>query len=114
MLRALTVLVSCQFAGEVIARGARIPLPGPVIGLVLLLVILVVRGGPDEPLRDTSNSLLRYLSLLFVPAGVGIITQLDALARDWVAIGAAIVASTALALAVTGWLVQVLSRKAPG
>ncbi len=114
MLRALTVLVSCQFAGEVIARAARIPLPGPVIGLVLLLVILVVRGGPDEPLRETSNSLLRYLSLLFVPAGVGIVTQLDALARDWVAIAAAILVSTALALAVTGWLVQVLSRKATG
>ena len=108
------MLVSCQFAGEVIARGARIPLPGPVIGLVLLLVILVVRGGPDQPLRDTSNGLLRYLSLLFVPAGVGIVTQLDALARDWVAIAAAILVSTALALAVTGWLVQVLSRKAPG
>ena len=107
------MLVSCQFAGEVIARGARIPLPGPVIGLVLLLVILIVRGGPDQRLRDTSNDLLRYLSLLFVPAGVGIVTELDALARDWVAITAAILVSTALAMAVTGWLVQVLSRKAP-
>lgn len=111
MLRALTVLVACQFVGEVIARAAGIPLPGPVIGLVLLLILLVVRGGPDEDLRQTSNGLLRYLSLLFVPAGVGIITQLHALARDWLAIVAAILVSTVLALAVTGWLVQVLSRR---
>ena len=111
MLRALTVLVACQFAGEVVARGVGIPLPGPVIGLVLLLVILMVRGGPDENLRETSTGLLRYLSLLFVPAGVGIVTQLDALGRDWKAIAAAILVSTALALAVTGWLVQILSRR---
>lgn len=111
MLRALTVLVVCQFAGEVVARGTGIPLPGPVLGLVILLVILTVRGNPGEELRTTSSGLLRYLSLLFVPAGVGIVTQLDALARDWLAILAAILVSTALGLAVTGWVMQRLSRR---
>ncbi len=110
MLRALTVLVLCQFLGEVVARGLGVPLPGPVLGLILLLVILIVRRGPDEPLRETSNGLLRHLSLLFVPAGVGIITQLDALERDWFAIIVAILVSTALGLIVTGWLMQVLGK----
>ncbi len=110
MLRSLTVLILCQFAGEVAARSLRLPLPGPVLGLLLLLAILTVRGGPGEPLRDASNGLLRHLSLLFVPAGVGIVTQLDALARDWAAILASILASTALSLAVTGWIMQRLSR----
>ena len=112
MLRALTVLVLCQFAGEVVARAAGLPLPGPVLGLVLLLAILILRGGPDDDLRATSNGLLRHLSLLFVPAGVGIVTQLDALARDWQAIVVAILVSTGLGLAVTGWLMQRLSRGA--
>ncbi len=110
MLRALTVLVLCQFAGEVIARGVGLPLPGPVVGLLLLLGILIARGGPTDDLRDTSNGLLRHLSLLFVPAGVGIVTQLDALERNWVAIVVAIVVSTTLGLAVTGWVMQCLSR----
>ncbi len=114
MLRALTLLVLCQFAGEVVARGLGIPLPGPVLGLVLLLAILIVRGGPGEELRATSNGLLRHLSLLFVPAGVGIVTQLDALAQDWAAILVAILVSTALGLAVTGWLMQRLSRGTDG
>ena len=114
MLRALTILVLCQFAGEVVARALAIPLPGPVLGLVLLLAILIVRGSPGEELRTTSNGLLRHLSLLFVPAGVGIVTQLDALARDWVAILVAILVSTALGLAVTGWMMQRLSRGSAG
>lgn len=114
MLRALTILVLCQFAGEVVARALDIPLPGPVLGLVLLLVILIVRGSPGEELRATSNGLLRHLSLLFVPAGVCIVTQLDALERDWPAILAAVLVSTALALGVTGWLMQRLSRGSGG
>ncbi len=110
MLRALTVLVLCQFVGEVAARAAGLPLPGPVIGLVVLLVGLIASRGPGTELRDTSGGLLRHLSLLFVPAGVGIVTQLDALARDWAAILVAIVVSTALGLAVTAGVMQRLAR----
>lgn len=110
MLRALTVLVLCQVAGEVVARAAGLPLPGPVIGLVILLTGLIVRNGPNNDLRDTAGGLLRHLSLLFVPAGVGIITQLDALAQNWAAILVAIVVSTALGLAVTAGVMQRLAR----
>jgi holin-like protein len=113
VLRALTVLILCQFAGELTARALHVPLPGPVIGLVVLLVILMVRNGPDPALRDTSLGLLRNLSLLFVPAGVGIVTQLDVLAANWFPILVAILVSTALGLATTGWLMQRLSRPNP-
>ncbi len=110
MLRALTTLILCQFAGEVIARGAGLAMPGPVLGLVLLLAVLAARGGLDETMRSTAAGLLRHLSLLFVPAGVGIVTQLDALGRDWLAIAAAITVSTALGLGVTASVMQRLVR----
>lgn len=110
MLRALTSLVLCQFAGEVVARAAGLAMPGPVLGLLLLLAIFAVRGGPDEAMRSTASGLLRHLSLLFVPAGVGIITQLDALGRDWAAIAAVIVVSTALGLGVTALVMQRLVK----
>jgi holin-like protein len=110
VLRALTLLILCQFIGEVVARAAGLTMPGPVLGLLLLLGILAVRGGPDEAMRSTSIGLLRHLSLLFVPAGVGVITQLDALGRDWLAIGVSIVVSTILGLAVTALVMQRLIR----
>jgi len=109
VLRALTILILCQFAGEVLGRATGLSVPGPVLGL-LLLGIFAARGGPDEQMRSTTNGLLRHLSLLFVPAGVGITTQLDALGRDWLAIGVAILVSTALGLGVTGLVMQRLVK----
>lgn len=107
MLNALTLLIICQFTGEVIARAASLPLPGPVIGLVLLLGGLVLRGRtPDPELSATGGWLLRNFGLLFVPAGVGVITQLDVLGANFVALLVAIPVSTFLGLVVTGWVMQ--------
>jgi putative effector of murein hydrolase LrgA (UPF0299 family) len=115
MLNALTLLILCQFAGEVIARAADLPLPGPVIGLVLLLVGLIVRGRTPEPeLTSTGGWLLRNFGLLFVPAGVGIITQLDVLGANFWALAVAVPVSTFLGLVVTGWVMQRLSRDEEG
>ena len=73
MLNALTLLVLCQFAGEVAARGLGLPLPGPVLGLIFLLAGLLLRarlgrGGPPAELKTTAQGLLNHLGLLFVPA----------------------------------------------
>lgn len=110
VLIALTQLIACQFAGEVIARALSLPLPGPVLGLLLMLAVLTARRGPGEELRSTSNALLRHLSLLFVPAGAGVVTELGPLAANWAPVGAAILVSTALGLAVAGWVMQRLTR----
>jgi len=111
MLDALTLLVGCQLAGEVIARWAGLPLPGPVIGLMLLLAGLVWRGRePSAGLKSAGQGLLANLGLLFVPAGVGVVTQLHVLAANWVPVTVAIVVSTFLGLAVAGWVMERLAR----
>lgn len=114
MLTALTGLVLCQFAGEVIARGLGLPLPGPVVGMVLLLALLIWRErrglvAVPASLRGVAAMLLGNLSLLFVPAGVGVVTQLDVLRANWLAIAVSILASTAIGLLVTGWVMQALA-----
>jgi len=112
MLNAMTLLVSCQFIGEIFARGVGLPIPGPVVGLLLLLLGLVVRanigrgGGPGPALTATANGLLGSLGLLFVPAGVGVVTQLSVLGRNFVPVAVAILVSTFIGLVVTGWVMQ--------
>ncbi len=114
MVRAMTILLLCQLAGTIIQEGTGLPIPGPVLGLVLLLGILVRAGGPSPYLQETARGLLKYLGLLFVPAGVGVVTELQALRANALAISVAIPVSTFLAVAVTGVLMQWLSRAGAG
>ncbi len=111
MLNALTLLVSCQFVGEVVTRGLGLPIPGPVLGLLLLLAGLVIRarlgrGGPGSALTSTANGLLGNLGLLFVPAGVGVVTQLRVLGQNFLPVAVSILVSTFIGLMVAGWVMQ--------
>ncbi|MGQ9370506.1 CidA/LrgA family protein [Azospirillum sp. ST 5-10] len=114
MLRFVTLLLLCQLAGELIALAAGLPVPGPVLGMVLLFAGLVARGRVPDGLRDVAGGLLRHLSLLFVPAGTGIIVHLDRLAAEALPIVVAVVGSTVLAIAVTARLMAALLRRLEG
>lgn len=111
MLRGWAVLLVFQLLGEVISRLLRLPIPGPVIGMVLLLVALSLRLPADEGLRAVSSGLLSHLSLLFVPAGVGIMLHAPRLATEWPALVAALVVSTTVTIALTGWIADRLSPR---
>jgi holin-like protein len=101
VLQVLALLLTCQLIGEVAARAANLPVPGPVLGMVLLLLGLLAMRRVPAALERTSRGLLDNLSLLFVPAGVGVIQHLDILRVQWLPIAAAIVGSTVLAMLVT-------------
>lgn len=114
MLRGFAVLLLFQLVGEVLARVAGLPVPGPVIGMVLLLIALEAGIPGQEDLRAASGAALAFLSLLFVPAGVGIIQHLQRLGQEWPALGASLVVSTAATVAVTGLLAERLTRARRG
>ncbi len=99
LLRGLALLLLCQSAGEALARLAHVPLPGPVIGLLLLFLLLRVRAS-HTPVAAAAEPLLAHLSLLFVPVGVGVITHLALVGEYGVRMLAAIVLSTWAGLAV--------------
>ena len=111
MLRGLAVLLVFQLTGEVLARVADLPIPGPVVGMLLLLVALELRAPLSEQLRPASAGLLAHLSVLFVPAGVGVVQHGRRLLQEWPAILATLVLGTAATVGVTGWLAQRLSRR---
>ena len=101
MLPSLGTLLGCQLIGEVAARSLGLPIPGPVLGLALLLTLIALRPTIADRLRPTTSVVLAHLSLLFVPAGVGVIGNLDVLSRDWAPLLAVLVLSTWLAMMAT-------------
>lgn len=110
MLGALTLLLVFQLIGEVLAQLFALPIPGPVIGMALLFAALALRGGPSPELRDTAQNLLQHLSLLFVPAGTGIVLYGDRIAAEWLPLLVALFLSTFLAIAVTALVLKALTR----
>ena len=114
MITALTWLLLYQLAGEVLARVLSLPVPGPVIGMALLFGTLVIRGHLGrpipQPMQHTANVLLQHLSLLFVPAGTGVMLYLQLIADEWLPITAALVVSTLGGMAVTALILKALMR----
>jgi holin-like protein len=106
MIETLATLLVFQTIGEVLSYVLKLPVPGPVIGMALLVAWLRLRPGAFARLRDASLGLLRHLSLLFVPAGVGVMLHTGRLAAEWLPIAVAIVFSTALTIAVTALVTE--------
>jgi holin-like protein len=99
MLRTYLVLLGCQAAGDVIHQSSGIPLSGPIIGMIVLLAALTVRGGASDEFCWSGQTTLGYLSLFFVPPGVGIMQYLPLLRAHWLPVLLALIVSTALAMA---------------
>ena len=109
-LRGQALLLLFQAAGEALVLALKLPFPGPVVGLVLLLVGLhwpAVR----RPAQAAAELLLAHLSLLFVPVGVGVITHLDLVSHYGGQLLAVIVLSTWIGMAVTALLLRALLKR---
>lgn len=114
MIGALAILLVLQLVGEVAVRWSGMPLPGPVVGMVLLFLALRWRQALPDALRATAETLLSHLSLLFVPAGVGIMQYGALLAEEWLAVVVALVSSTLITIAVTALVMKGVIRRQPG
>jgi holin-like protein len=119
MIASLSLILLCQLAGEVFVRGFGLPMPGPVVGLLLLLLLLLARDrfaalahGPlhQDGVENASRGLLAHLSLLFVPAGVGVVQKLDLVAEHGIAVAAVLAISVVVTLLVTVATFLVASR----
>jgi holin-like protein len=111
MLAGLTWLLVFQCLGEVLVRLVGLPVPGPVVGMLLLFVALRVKGRAPAAIDGAATGLLQHLSLLFVPAGVGVMLHFGRLADEWAALVAALLLSTVAAIGVTAVAMQALLRR---
>lgn len=114
MVNALLALLACQLAGEALVRLTGVPVPGPVLGLVLLLgalsLLKPVLGGLPESLDKVSGALLSNLSLLFVPAGVGVMVHAQRIKADWLPIAVSLMISTIVTIAVGAAVFKLVDR----
>lgn len=106
MLQAMTLLLVCQLIGEVAVRALAVAIPGPVLGMLLMFTVLCgVRRVPEQ-VGSTADNLLGHLSILFVPAGVGVMSHQRLLGDEWLPILVAVAGSTVVALMVTAGVLR--------
>ncbi len=118
MIESILILLGFELVGEVLRGALHLPVPGPVLGMLLLAAVLVMRDRREQPsaqpsaspLDRTANMFLEQMGLLFVPAGVGLLTEAHLLRQDWLPILAGVIGSTLLSLAVTGLVMHHVIR----
>lgn len=101
MLFYLTLIFCCQLVGELFIAATGLPVPGPVVGMALLFIGLLLRGAVPDGLGSVADTLISNLSLLFVPAGVGVMLHIGLIGAELLPISLALVVSTLLTIAVT-------------
>ncbi len=109
-LRGLVVVVLFDVLGEVLARHARVPLPGPVVGMVLLVLAMALLPRIGDLCEAGATLLLRHMTLLFVPAAVSALGSLALLRAEGGRMLVALVVSTSLALATGGFTFLLAAR----
>ena len=115
-LNGITLLLFFQLVGEFASRYLKLPVPGPVLGMLLLFLVMSLRGHVPTSLDTASSALLSHLSLLFVPAGVGMMVHFNRIADEWIPITVTLLLSTIITMLTTAavmyWLVRLVSQKA--
>ena len=110
-LAGATWLLLFQCAGEVVSHLLGLPVPGPVVGMLLLFIALRARDRVPDSIGVAADALAKHLSLLFVPAGVGVMMYFERLAGEWLPIVVALFVSTTVAMAAAALVFAALARR---
>jgi holin-like protein len=114
LINGLAILLVYQLIGEITTRFLDLPVPGPVLGMLLLFLTLLLRGGSTGAMDTAADGLLSHLSLLFVPAGVGMMVHFDRIAGEWLPIVAALLVSAVVTMVVTAGVMLGANRLLAG
>ena len=109
-LNGITILLIYQLVGEVTVLYLELAVPGPVMGMILLFVTLLIRRKTPESLNTAATTLLSHLSLLFIPAGVGMMVHFERIGNEWLPISIAIILSAIITFIATALIMLSCSR----
>lgn len=111
MIQGFAALLILQLVGEVLVQSLSLPLPGPLIGMLLLFAALVVRGSVPQTLKLAADGLLQHLMLLFIPAVAGVMMLFERVGQEWLALLVASVGGAALTMVVTALALRMMLRR---
>lgn len=109
-INGITLLLVYQLMGEMSVLFLELPVPGPVMGMIMLFLTLLLRGRSTDSLDNASSALLNHLSLLFVPAGVGLMVHFERLIEEWLPITIALILSTVITMLATALIMLGATR----
>lgn len=108
MLEMLITLLGFQLIGEIIVRISNLPVPAPVMGMILLFLFLLFRRGTPHFLAENVPKLMSVLTILFIPAGVGVIQYFDLLEEHFLALFLAVFIGLFITHLFSAWLLKTL------
>ncbi|MGI9274101.1 MAG: CidA/LrgA family protein [Endozoicomonas sp.] len=106
MLSGIVTLLLFTVMGNTISTTLNLPVPGSVVGLILLVVWLVLKGEPSGELEKVSQFCIRYMAVLFIPAAVSVFFMTGLLAEQWLPLTLAVFVATPVTLVLTGLFMQ--------
>jgi holin-like protein len=111
LLRQFLIILIVCFTGEVLSKVVHIPLPGSIIGMILLFICLISGILKLEMIEEISKFLLDHLAFFFIPAGVGLLAYVGILKENLMPILVICFITTFLVMIVTGWTVQLIKER---
>ena len=105
-IRQFGIIIAVAFLGEVLNYCIPLPIPASIYGLVIMLILLMTKTIQVQNVKGASSFLIEIMSLMFIPAGVGLIVSWNAIKEIWIPLLSIIIITTALVMAVTGRVTQ--------
>ncbi|MGL4453344.1 MAG: CidA/LrgA family protein [Sarcina sp.] len=110
LLREMLLVLAIYFVGEFLSKGLHLPLPGNILGMIILLILLCTKIVKVEQVDNVSTFLLDHLAFLFIPAGVGVLNAMNVLDGHIIQLLIIVVTSTMVIMAATGTIVQTVMK----
>lgn len=111
MIGEFAIILAITYISSIISKYTPIPIPGPVIGILLLFILLNFKILKVENIKNATNLMLTNLAFLFLPPGVGLLKSINILANNWHKLFFVVVITTIITLVVTGWSVQFIIKR---
>ncbi|MBW6411855.1 CidA/LrgA family protein [Clostridium weizhouense] len=111
LFREALVILIIYLVGEFLSSWLKLPVPGNILGMIILFVLLSTKVIKVDNISNISNFLLNHLAFFFIPAGVGLMTSLNIIKSNWLKLLIVCLSTTMIIIASTGLIVQFVSKQ---